>query len=214
MRRRGDLLTALASTLVISLGGIIVAGLLFSTDLGVPENLVNILNATSDTLLRLATITIALTILIGIANLVLVHGRRIRERQKGFIYSFILLFSFILAISTYVLDRDNSLVLLETVQIAIESSLAGLLLFALVFGAARMLRRRVTWSGMLFIVTLLIILIGAIPLSNAGALRDVREWLLDIPVSAGARGILLGIALATLITGIRILIGVDRSYRE
>lgn len=214
MRRRGDLLTALASTLVISIGVLTVAGLLLTDDLGVPGNFVDLMQVIAGALVRLTVITIALTVLIGVANLTLVHLRRIGGRQKGYLYSFILLFSFILAIATYLLNREASLLLLETVQISIEASLAGLLLFALVFGAARMMRDRVNWASALFIISLLIVLIGAIPLSNTDVLRDARDWLLEIPVSAGARGILLGIALATVVTGVRILIGVDRSYRE
>jgi len=38
--------------------------------------------------------------------------------------------------------------------------------------------------------------------------------MLSVPVSAGARGILLGIALAITVAGVRVLIGQDRSYRE
>jgi hypothetical protein len=37
---------------------------------------------------------------------------------------------------------------------------------------------------------------------------------MPFPFSAGGRGILLGIALATLVTGVRVLIGQDRSYGE
>ena len=59
---------------------------------------------------------------------------------------------------------------------------------------------------------LLIVLIGAIP--GLGDIGRVSNWLMAIPVSAGARGILLGIALATIVTGVRVLIGQDRSYRE
>jgi hypothetical protein len=47
-----------------------------------------------------------------------------------------------------------------------------------------------------------------------GTFTIVRDWLLAVPVSAGARGILLGIALATVVTGVRVLIGQDRSYRD
>ncbi len=99
-------------------------------------------------------------------------------------------------------------------QVSVELALAGLVVFALVYGAFRLLRRRVTWSGVLFIIALLIVLIGALPLAQITLLRDVRDWLMAVPVSAGARGILLGIALATVVTGVRVLIGQDRSYRE
>jgi len=40
----------------------------------------------------------------------------------------------------------------------------------------------------------------------------VRSWLAQVPAIAGARGLLLGVALGTVATGIRILIGVDRPY--
>jgi hypothetical protein len=76
------------------------------------------------------------------------------------------------------------------------------------------MRQRVTWAAMLFTVALVIILIGAVPLREVGALGQIRAWLLAVPVSAGARGILLGIALATVVTGVRVLIGQERSYRE
>ena len=56
--------------------------------------------------------------------------------------------------------------------------------------------------------------LGALPLPEVAPLAEVRAWLMAVPVSAGARGILLGIALATGVTGIRVFIGQDRSFRE
>jgi hypothetical protein len=107
-------------------------------------------------------------------------------------------------------------VLLESVQVSIESALAGLVLFALVYGAYRMMRRRITLGATLFTVVLLILLIAALPLTTpgTGALAIIRDWLMAVPVSAGSRGILLGIALATVVIGVRVLTGQDRSYRE
>ena len=37
---------------------------------------------------------------------------------------------------------------------------------------------------------------------------------MTVPVNAGASGILLGIALATVVAGVRVLIGQDRTYGE
>jgi len=63
---------------------------------------------------------------------------------------------------------------------------------------------------------LLLILIGALPFSTPGIrlIGSIRDWLLAVPVSAGARGILMGIALAVTVAGVRVLIGQDRSYRD
>lgn len=210
---------ALASAITITFGWITLLGLLLGDDLGLPENLVEGLQGAADVLLQLVTIIIAMTIIIGVMNLLFVHVQRIVRRNQvassaSGLYSVVMILSFVLVVVTYITDRDTSLIFLETIQIAIESSLAGLLLFTLVYGAYRLMYRKVTGARILFLVALLIVLIGALPLSGTWLISDIRNWLLAIPVSAGARGILLGIALATIVTGVRVLVGVDRSYRE
>jgi hypothetical protein len=47
-----------------------------------------------------------------------------------------------------------------------------------------------------------------------GVLDSVRAWMLQVPASAGARGLLIGIALGSLVTAVRVIIGQDRAYRE
>jgi hypothetical protein len=205
---------ALASALTISLGVITLFGLLISEELGLPSGLVGLLQGITGTLLQVVTITVALAILIGVLNLLAVHLGRLLGRRRGAVYSLVLILSFVLVLVTYVIDRPSSMILLETVQLSVESALAGLLLFALVYGAYRMMRHQVTGSRLLFVIVLLVVLVGAVPLAELERLQEARDWLLAVPVSAGARGILLGIALATVVTGVRVLVGVDRSYRE
>jgi len=205
---------AVTTAITIAVGLVTVLGLLLGDGLGPLSQLAPITGSITDAFLQLVTITLALTILIGVVNLLSVHLGRVFGRRKGAVYSVVLLLSFALVIATYIVDRDTSMILLETVQISVESALAGLLLFVLVVGASRMLRRRMSWTGLWFVVVLLIVLIGALPLTGLSAFADARDWLLAVPVSAGARGILLGIALATIVTGVRVLIGQDRSYRE
>jgi len=131
------------------------------------------------------------------------------------VYSFALIASAAAVLILWIVGaQQTNHMLLETVEVSVESALAGLVVFALVWGAYRMMRRRITWASVLFTIVLLIILVGALPLPQTSALIGVRSWLLAVPVSAGARGILLGIALATVVTGVRVLIGQDRSYRE
>lgn len=200
------LLSLLTSVLAIGIGIVTLIGLL-SGD--------GIFAGTTNLFLQLTMITVAVTILIGILNLFGVHTRRILKRQRGWVYSIVLLASALVVIILRLLGADDAnMALLEGVQVSIESAFAGLLLFALVYGAYRLMRQRVTWTGTLFTLVLIIILLGALPFAEAGAVAQVRAWLLAVPVSAGARGILLGIALATVVTGIRVLIGQERSYRE
>lgn len=212
MRRLG---AALSSAIAIGFGLLTLAGLLAGGNIALLGSIANIL-------LQLVVITTATTVLIGIINLLGVHLRRMRQRDKGWGYSLLLVASTLLVIVLVVLERANVLrgspaittILFETVQVSIESALAGLVLFALVYGAYRLTRRRLTWPTVLFVIVLLLLLVGALPLPGLNLLVSVRDWLMAVPVSAGARGILLGIALATVVTGVRVLIGQDRSYRE
>jgi hypothetical protein len=223
MRRR-RLGAAFTSLIVIFVGAITVLGLNANTGVPPYDILINGLRlpGLANLFLQLVVITTAITVLIGIFNLLGVHTSRIGRRKGGWVYSIVLVISAVGVLLLYILEKANVLtgqppittILLETVQVSIESSLAGLVLFALVYGAYRMMYRRVTWGSILFTLVLLILLVGALPLPGLGLITSVRDWLLAVPVSAGARGILLGIALATVVTGVRVLIGQDRSYRE
>jgi hypothetical protein len=217
----------LPSAIAIGFGLLTLVGLLATSDgvlLGIPVDIFKIFSAL---FLQIVVITVALTVLIGVLNLVGVHFGRVTGRKRGLLYSLVLLISFFAVIILTIIERlgtppvagerTTSMILLETVQVSIESALAGLLVFALVYGAYRMMRRRITWTGVLFVAVMLAVLLGEIAargVFDSPLLADFRTWLSNVPVSAGARGILLGIALATIVTGVRVLTGQDRSYRE
>jgi hypothetical protein len=230
----------LAQRIGVILSSVIVVFVGFSTFLGlllgkfpyaIPETFFGIpipyIGGTSDELptdglalifIRIAVVTVALTIIIGVLNLLAVHMVRFRKRDSSItarLNSLALLGAFVAAMIASLAQRQEiSDFLLENVQVPIESALAGLLFFSLVYGAFRFLRNRVTPAGLLFVLTVQIVLIGALPIAGLGLLAQVTDWLMQIPVTAGARGILLGIALATLVTGLRVLIGQDRTYGE
>lgn len=208
--------SALASALVLTVGLVVMAGLLIGEDFGLLSTLVErgAIRTLAALFIQVTTTTIAVTILIGVFNLLAVHTRRLVRRQRGMLYSLVTLISFLAALLLYLTRSPWSEVLLEDVQVAIESALVGLLYFALVYGAYRMLHRRVTLAGVWFILVVLIVLLGSLTLPGTAFFAEIKRILLEIPVSAGARGILLGIALATIVTGVRVLLGQDRSYRE
>lgn len=202
------LLAVFASVTAIGFGLITLIGVLAGSGSGIFHTL-------SSLFLQLAMIAVAFTVLLGIGNLLGVHFRRIVGRRAGWVYSLVLIIGALAVLVLWLAGADaTNMLLLESVQVSLEASLAGLVLFALVIGAARMMQRRVSLGGVLFTIVILIVLLGALPLPEVAPLAVVRAWLMAVPVSAGARGILLGIALATVVTGIRVFIGQDRSFRE
>jgi hypothetical protein len=90
----------------------------------------------------------------------------------------------------------------------------AVLAISLTYAAARLLSRRLNLFSMVFVGVVLLLLIGAAPqiAAQAPLLAEIRNWILRVPALAGARGILLGVALGTIATGIRILTGSDRPY--
>jgi len=160
-------------------------------------------------LLRLVAIVIALSIVIGIVNLLYVHITRL---ARGKFYSGLLLASFSITIYwSIAMQGDTSL--LAAVQVPIESALAGLLFLSLVSGAATVLAKRTDVWGLLFILIVLFVMLASLPLAELALLQNWHEWLMRVPVSAGARAILLGIALGTVVVGTRALLGLDRATR-
>jgi hypothetical protein len=165
--------------------------------------------------LQIALVTTGLALLIGVLNLLNVHIRRVLGRQREALYSLVLLISFLLVIALWLLGEDDAnRVLVQDAQRSVEAALAALLVFALVYGAYRLMRQRVTWAAVLFTAALLIVLVGALPIEGLGILAGVRDWMLQVPASAGARGLLIGIALGVIVTAVRVIIGQDRAYRE
>ena len=198
-------ITAIAATVIV-----LAMGLLTLTGL-----LTGVFGGLAGLALQIALVTAGLALLIGVLNLLNVHTRRVLGRQRGALYSLVLLISFLLVIAVWLLGADNAqLVLVQDVQRSAEAALAALLVFALVYGAYRLMRQRVTWAAILFTVALLVVLIGALPFEGFGAMDSVRAWMLEVPASAGARGLLIGIALGSLVTAVRVIIGQDRAYRE
>jgi len=78
-----------------------------------------------------------------------------------------------------------------------------------------LLRRRTNSFSVIFLVTALVVLLGTAPIYLIGVipgLSSIRNFIAQVLSVAGARGILLGVALGTIATGLRILMGTDRPY--
>jgi uncharacterized membrane protein len=170
------------------------------------------------TLIGWAIILAAFGLLLGIFNLALVHWKKITSKDPGRLYSLVLLISLIL---TFVLAGISgptgtlSLWIFNTFQVPVEISLLAILAIILVYSAARMIVRRPRWNTVLFLSVVLLVLLGSVPLLFIGEiapLSALQSWISQVPGIAGARGLLLGVALGTVATGLRILMGMDRPY--
>jgi len=156
--------------------------------------------------------------LVGFYNLLAVHWRNLRKVGLQTLYSFILLLA---ALATFILvllfGSDSPLIhtwLVLGIIRPVEASLMGLLSITLIYALARLTRRRLDLLTVLFLISAFFFLLAMAPLPfQIPLLSDfLAPWLQNVLVTAGARGLLLGIALGVLTTGLRLLLAVDRPY--
>jgi hypothetical protein len=169
-----------------------------------------------DTLVSWAAFLAAVALLLGVINLLGVHGRRLRN---GNLYSGALILSmllvFALAISDlFGLTEDGVGTVFEVVQAPLEMAMASLLAFFLLFAGFRMLKRQRTPWAALFIGTTVILLLAstALPSFLSSILEPIGDLINRVFVSAGMRGILIGVALGAIVVALRLLTGLERPY--
>jgi hypothetical protein len=163
-----------------------------------------------------AVIIAAMAVLVGIANLVFVQMDKIRKREKNGIYGALLVLSLIATFGLgLVFGPENSLmrVAVDAIIVPVEASLMAILAVTLVYASIRLLRRRADVMTVIFLLVAIIFLIAMMPTPFGPVPGD---WLVTqfagMFSRGGARGLLIGIALGTLLTGIRVLFGIDRPY--
>jgi hypothetical protein len=168
-------------------------------------------------LVQWAVIMAAVAVLVGVLNLLGVHWHKIRTRQKGMVYSILLIFSlFITTVLGAAGGKNNSVLsfVLDAIIVPAEVALMAVLAVTLIYASARLLRRRADAMSFIFLGIAIVILLVSAPLPFGkipGA--EVVEWFItQFFAVAGARGILIGIALGALTTGLRVLFGIDRPY--
>ena len=179
-------------------------------------------------IIQLAAVVGAVAVIVGVLNLFTVHVGKVGQFNVTSIYSLFTLVTFVAVLVLHVLEQRGmlpfnltntagepvvTLTLLEVLQVVIESALAGLLFFFLVYSAYRLMRRRLSIWAVIFTLTLIVVLVGYI-MPPGTILALIRDWILRVPVAAGTRGLLIGVAIGTITVGVRVLVGQDRLFRE
>lgn len=192
--------------LLVTVFLITLAGLLFRVDAGT-------------LLVTWAVFLAAIALLLGILNLFFLHFQR---SLKGNGYSLVLILSMLLVWLMPLADQlglteNGADLLFKWVQIPLETALASLLAFFLLFAGIRLFTQPQgrPWTA-LFLGTAIIVLLGSVPLPAAisGLWGTVRDFINHLVVNAGIRAILIGISLGTITMAVRLLAGLERPYHK
>lgn len=170
-------------------------------------------------LLDWGVIIAGMAVLVGIVNLAAVQMEKFRAGQKGGSYGILLVIALIVTFATgFILGPDNQYMRLtmNAIIMPVEASLMAILAVTLIYASIRLLRRRVDVMSVVFLVVAVLFLILIMPtpfgpLLGEGGNQALLNFL-GMFSHGGARGLLIGIALGTLLTGLRVLFGIDRPY--
>jgi hypothetical protein len=163
---------------------------------------------------RWAIIVAAFAMILGFFNVLIVHLNKILRFKQGWFYSIFLVLTMMVVLLLGLIEGPRGSLtsrIFQYVLFPLQATIFSLLAFFVASAAYRAFRLR-SWESALLVITGVIVLLGQVPLW--GALTSFKEWILGVPSMAGARGILLGVALGTVATGLRVLLGIDRPYSE
>jgi len=208
-----SLIIIISTAIAMASGFLVLGGYFFAQNTNGQASLLSDIRLT---LLNWAIILAGFAIFIGIINLSQVHFKKIQNKQKGAFYSLLLIVSLAATFLFGLFKPGQVEIVFTTVQLPVEASLMALLAITLTYASIRLLRRRLNLLSVIFLVTALLILLGTAPLPFVGDIPGLSDWvrpfIAQVMAAAGARGILIGVALGTLTTGLRILFGADRPY--
>jgi hypothetical protein len=171
-------------------------------------------------LMQWAIILAGVATLVGIVNLLSVHWKKVRTGKKGAIYSLVAILAFLATILAGILLKPSNpqfKSVVTSIQMPVEASLMAILVVTLAYASLRLLHRRsinlLSASFVISAIVFLLLNLGFITsfLENVPFFKDLVTGINQLPVG-GTRGILIGVALGTLATGLRIILGSDRPY--
>ncbi len=158
-------------------------------------------------------------VLVGAMNLAQVHFMKVRRRDRSWSYSLLLIISLLSTLTLgLILGPANPIMqaVVQAVIFPVEASLMAVLAVTLVYAAIRLLRRRSDLMSVVFLASAVFVLTAGLALPFIGQLPILGDmlgpWFSSVLVAGGARGILLGVALGALTTGLRVLFAMDRPY--
>jgi len=200
-----------------------VIGLFMLLSFFVPNHIVSV---PADFLQQCAVIVVAFGYVLGGANALSVNLSAIARRQPDWPYKLVLvatlLFTVLIGLKEGRHWQDSttiSMFLYNQLYSSMQATMFALLAFFIASAAFRAFRVRTVEAGLLAAAAL-IVMLGRVPIGDmlTGWLPEpvrmgaVQDWIMNVPQNAAKRAVLMGAALGVMATGLRVILGIERSY--
>ncbi len=158
--------------------------------------------------------------LLGIVNLLQVNFPKIIRREKDWGYKLVMFLALTATLAVGFLEDERRQEpgawykwMYDSVYTPLASTMFALLAFFIASAAFRAFRARNLEAGLL-LGTAMIVMLGKAPIGGylVEPLPHIVGWIMDVPNVAAKRAIFIGAALGAISTGLRVILGLERSH--
>ena len=190
----------------------------------------------ADFLQQSAVIVVAFGYVLGGANVLRVNLEGISRRDRDWPYRIVLVASLLVTVAVglfvdgpgFQRSGASTLWIYNNLFSPMSATMFTLLAFFIASAAFRAFRIRTVEAGLLAAAAL-IVMLGRVPLGDVlvrpltdhawapqwlreAPLGTIQQWIMDVPQNAAKRAILIGAAMGVMATGLRVILGIERSY--
>jgi hypothetical protein len=216
----------------IPLAIVFIFGVLGAIPFLIPHRIIQ--NADNEFRSSILRIIVAFSLVLGVGSIIRHHFQKIRRKKENWQYSYITLIALVVSaiiglfggidaqgmlptqftvpLTQYVFRFDIQ-TLYSNIMIPLAATMFSLLAFFMTSAAYRAFRARNVEATILLFAAF-VVMLAAVPLVSSlfPKLSAFSEWILTVPNTAAKRGLLFGIALGSMATSLKIILGIERGW--
>jgi hypothetical protein len=161
-------------------------------------------------------------LVLGVTSLFHLHGSKIRRKEPGWGYSFVLYAGIVVTIAVGMAvngkeTSDGAMTAFGWIytytMVPLQGTMFAILAFFIASAAYRSFRARSREAAVL-LVAAIIVMMGRVPLGEylLPVSGDVTQWILNVLNASVRRAILIGISLGAVALSLKIIFGMERAY--
>ncbi|MGH7236308.1 MAG: hypothetical protein ACREIO_07980 [Nitrospiraceae bacterium] len=161
-------------------------------------------------------------LVLGVTSLFHVHAVKIRRREPGWGYSFVLYAGMLgtIAVGLWVNGKEslNGAMtafgwIYSNMMVPLQGTMFAILAFFIASAAYRSFRARSREAALLLIAAI-IVMMGRVPLGEMllPVTGDLTQWILNVLNASVRRAILIGVSLGAVALSLKIIFGIERAY--
>ncbi|MCP4872272.1 MAG: hypothetical protein GY898_26515 [Proteobacteria bacterium] len=174
----------------------------------------------TENILEWGVILAAAAFVLGLINLIQVNLPKVLAREPEWGYKLVMLVALVATLVVGFMGGGDRLSngqaykwVFDFVFVPLNATMFALLAFYIASAAFRAFRAR-NMEATVLLVAAVVVMIGRVPIGEqiSERLPQIVNWLMEVPNTAARRAIFIGAALGAVATGLRIILGIERSH--